>query len=292
MVTIQTVSDKSIHQPLGQQKYVAKMIEVQRGAVGTTDMGRKTAAFWRMENLSSTFLKNAKPGESLRDPYLPIEIRPISHCGMGIAAVEVASFQASRIVEVIESFSNPEYRLFAYEGSGAMLALYEPDMFHIGTRGFAFLGLLPLAALRRPDKEKFVQFFEPEIQRLIAHGYGRMLYFKSHSIASAIRAAQKTTSLQLHACIQGVAFAYSMVNNSDLGRVFRAGFNLKETAVGPAFRDGLIYALEFWEWMAPGFLPGFRPHTEFESELIQAASEEIARCRAEGPLAPFLVVHH
>ncbi|HYK91671.1 MAG TPA: hypothetical protein VE398_23085 [Acidobacteriota bacterium] len=292
MITIQTVSDKSIRLRLGQQKYLQKMKEIQRNATSTCDMGKKTASFWLMENLSAAFLKTAQPGESLRDPELPVEIRPISHCGMGIAAVEVAGFEPHRIIEVIDAFSDPEYRLFAYEGSGAMLALYEPDIFLLGTRGIAFLGLLSLAALRQPEKEKFVQYFEPEIQRLIAHGFGRMLYFKNHSIAGAICDAQRAAFLRTHACVQGVAFAYSMVNNSDLGRVFRAGYDLKDTPVGPAFREGLIYALEFWEWMAPGFLQWLKPRTAFESGLIESADEEIARCRACGPLAPFTVMPH
>ncbi len=290
MITIQTVSDKTIRQRLGQRKYIEKMMEVQRGAVATSDMAKKTASFWLMENLSATFLKTSRPGESLRDPELPIEIRPISHCGMGIAAVELADFQPSRIVEIIDTFSDPAYRLFAYEGAGAMLALYEPDFFLIGTRAFAFLGLLPLAALRQPDKAFFVHSFESEIQRLIAHGYGRMLYFKNHSIAGAIREAQKTNFLQEHACIQGIAFAYSMVNNSDLQRVFRAGFDLRGTPVGEAFAEGLIYALEFWEWMAPGFLPGLKPRVGFERELVQTADAEISRCRTAGHLQPFAVL--
>jgi hypothetical protein len=45
-------------------------------------MGLKTASFWRMENLSSAFLKNARPGQSLNDPGMPIAIRPIAHCGI------------------------------------------------------------------------------------------------------------------------------------------------------------------------------------------------------------------
>ena len=290
MITIQTVSDKSIRRRLGQRRYAQRMREIQSEAQQTSDMGRKTASFWLMENLSATFLKTAEPGESLHDPELPVEIRPISHCGMGIAAVEVADFQPARIAEVIDSFSNPDYRLFAYEGSGAMLALYEPGLFLAGTRTMACLGLLPLARLRRPDEVEFVRHFEPEIQRLIAHGYGRMLYFKNHGIAGAIIAAQKASFLQPHACVQGVAFAYSMVNNSDLGRVFSAGRQLTNTPVGAAFRDGLIYALEFWEWMAPGFLPSLKPATEFASGLIETAAAEIDRCRAAGPLAPFSVI--
>ena len=173
-----------------------------------------------------------------------------------------------------------------------MLALYEPGLFLLGARCLAHLGLLPLAPIRQPDKEMFARCFEPQIQRLIAHGYGRMLYFKNHSLAGALREAGKSTFFQTYPCVQGVAFAYSMVNNGDLTRVFRAGENFRGTPVGAAFREGLIYALEFWEWMAPGFLSSLALHTEFESELIQAATEEIGCCRVSGPLAPFAVLLH
>jgi len=265
------------------------MAEIQAAAARTRDMGEKTAAFWKMEHLSSAFLKQRQPGQSLRDASMPIEIRPIAHCGMGIAAVEVAEFQALPLSQIIDSFSDPEYRLFAYEGAGAMLALYEPDLFGLMTQVSRKLGLLPLAPLKRPDHHAFLRAYEPEVQRLIAHGYGRMLYFKNHSISSAVRDAQRAYYLQTRACVQGIAFAYSMVNNSDLISVFRAGEECSQGDLGAAFRDGLIYALEFWEWMAPGFLDGLAPRRHFEADLIRTAREALALARIRGALAPFSV---
>ncbi len=288
-VTIRSVSH-GIHQgPLTQSEFVAGMSSIHRDAVLSTDIGRKTSAFWKMENLASSFLKNAQPGQSLRDADLPIEIRPIAHCGMGIAAVEVADFKAQRITEVIESFSSPACRLFAYEGSGAMLALYEKDLFGLMSRACRMLGLLPLAALDRPDEREFLADFEPEIQRLIAHGYGRMLYFKHGNIAAAVEAAMTLPSLDASACVQGIAFAYAMVNNGDLQRVFKAGESLNAAEFSPAFENGLIYALEFWEWMAPGFLDQFAPKSTFGSYLTEVARREIEYCRRRGTLSPFIV---
>jgi hypothetical protein len=273
-----------------QKEYIEQMAEIQCRAVRTINMGQKTASFWRMENLSAAFLKNARPGQSLHDPALPVAIRPIAHCGMGIAALELANFKAARLREIIDSISDPEYRLFAYEGTGAMLALYEQDLFALMSRICAALGILPLARLDRPEDPKaFVGSFEPEIRRLIAHGYGRMLYFKNHTITSAIRAVWRADYLQPEPCVQGIAFAYSMVNNSDLHRVLRAGENLKTTQVGPQFAEGLVYAMEFWEWMAPGFLEQFQATTDFERSLVAAARRGVEAGRARGPLAPFAV---
>jgi hypothetical protein len=271
------------------EEYAADMGSIQREAEGTRDMGRKTAAFWRMENLSAEFLKRRRAGDSLYGARLPLEIRPIAHCGMGIAAVEVGEFDASKITEVIESFSDPHHRLFAYEGAGAMLSLYERDMFGLMTRGFGLLGLLPLAPLRLPDRRRFVQFFEPEIQRLIAHGYGRMLYFKNHGIDGALRAATRADDLDGSAMAQGIAFACSMVNNNDLRRVFQAAERMDQHPHGPGFKVGLVYALEFWEWMAPGFLRLLRPRSALEQQLFAAAGGEIENCRRDGLLAAFKV---
>jgi hypothetical protein len=273
--------------PLSQEAYRAKMTEFQRTAVTSTEMGVKTAAFWKMENLSVAFLRNATPGQSLNDPKMPVEVRPIAHCGMGIAAVEVSGFQAARLMQIIDGFSDPEYRLFAYEGAGAMMSLYQSDWFGFVARGFNRLGVLQMASLTRPDDLAFLRAFDPEIKRLIAHGYGRMVYFKTHNIATAIHEARRSQAYLFDACVQGIAFAYSMVNNSDLHRVFRAGRSLIHSEMGQAFSAGLIYAIEFWEWMAPGFIDKFEIRESFETSLFQAARDGIAASRARGPLLPF-----
>ncbi len=288
MITIRAVSAAHFTEPLGQEDYLQKMKQIQGEAV-RAPMPVKTAAFWKMENLSSAFLKNARPGQSLNDPRMTVEVRPISHCGMGIAAVELTEFDAARLTDTLESFSNPEYRLFAYEGAGAMMALYQPDLFGAMAKGFGALGVLPMAPIKCPDNAKFIRSFDPEIRRLIAHGYGRMLYFKSHNIATAIRAARRATACQFEPCVQGVAFAYSMVNNSDLHRVFGAGRELRDRELRPAFIAGLVYAIEFWEWMAPGFIDGFAEADAFEASLFSAARQSVTASRARGPLLPFAV---
>ena len=287
MITIRTVSATDFTAPLSQEAYLAEMAAIQSAAVESAEMGAKTAAFWKMENLSAAFLKNSTPGQSLNDPRMPVEIRPISHCGMGIAAVEVSGFQANRLAQIIDGFSNPEYRLFAYEGAGAMMSLYQPDWFGFVARCFSLLGILPMASLSKPDDLAFLQAFDPEIQRLIAHGYGRMLYFKNHNIAAAISAARRSRAYRFDACVQGIAFAYSMVNNGDLHRVFRAGRNRLHAEAGRAFCDGLTYAIEFWEWMAPGFISSFKPMDAFERALLKAARDGVAASRERGPLLPF-----
>ncbi|MGI8785757.1 MAG: hypothetical protein ACR2L2_19150 [Acidobacteriota bacterium] len=289
LITIRTVSGAAVAGPMAQADYVSRMSTIQQQAQRTSDMAEKTASFWKMENLSSTFLKQAQPGQSLADPALPLAIRPIAHCGMGIAAVELAAFDPQRLKSIIDSFSSPDHRLFAYEGAGAMLALYEPDFFGTVTRGFSLLGLLPMSRLRLPEVSAFLQAFPQEIQLLVAHGYGRMLYFKNHNIDAAIRRAVRARVFDTGSCVQGIAFAYAMVNNSDLDRVLGAGRRIDEPLLKESFENGLVYALEFWEWMAPGFLAALRPSNPYAGVLARRAQADIDMARAGGTLAAFRV---
>lgn len=287
-ITIRTVSSGDSRGFFSQQEFIEHVSAVQRQAAASASLEEKTAAFWRMENLSAAFLKTAQPGNSLNDPSLPVEIRPICHCGMGVAAVEVGGFEARSISQVIDRFSNPQYRLFSYESIGAMLAVYEPDLFGLATRLLGSLGLVPLPSLRRPAPERFVAQFPPDIRRLIAHGYGRLTYFKSPTLKAALRRVTATGLFPHDPCLQGIAFAYAMVNTRDLYNVLETR-PLADPAGRTAFRSGLIYALEFWEWMAPGFLDLVKPREDEPRALVEEARRQIERCRARGYLEPFWV---
>jgi hypothetical protein len=289
MTTFRYVSAAEFRQPMSQQEFVDKMSAIQCRAVGTPDMMVKTTGFWAMENLGATFVRHARSGHTFNDPHLPVEVRPIAHCGMGVGAVEVSDFEPGKLVSLIESMSNPEYKMFGYENVGSMLGVYEPDLFTTMAKGFSLLGLLPIAPLHWPEPDVYLRAFEPEVRRLISHGYGRMVYFKGHSIASAIRTAAQSKGFDFGACVQGIAFAYSMANNSDLHRVWRAGEIMDGLAEGRFFNDGLIFAMEFWEWMSPGTLDTFAPRTAHAAALIAAARQGVAMGRRSGALPAFAV---
>jgi hypothetical protein len=288
MITMRAVSRQETQGRLAAPEFAARISTVQRRAQTTADMAVKTAAFWAMENLAATFLRQHEDAADFRAPALPLETRPIVHCGMGIAAVEVAQFRPERLAALIETVSNPDYRLFAYEGAGAMLAVYENDWFGLVARGVSALGLMHMAPMSRPEPEQFLRFFQPDIQKLMAHGYGRLLYFKSHDIGSAIRAAERRDYFDLGNCVQGIAFAYAMVNNSDLGRVFAAPAAVADGRLRAAFENGLVYALQFWEWMAPGFLRQFVLSTQAGS-LGDRAVLAMSESRLRGVLPAFSV---
>ncbi|HWP85285.1 MAG TPA: hypothetical protein VNN17_08855, partial [Terriglobia bacterium] len=180
----------------------------------------------------------------------------------------------------IESLAHPDYRLFAYESAGAMLGAYEVPV------PKRLLGLKPLA---RPRPEEFLRAFPSEIQRLIAVGYGRILYFNSGTVASALGRIAQRPFLDAPAAVLGVAFACAMINHRDFWRVLEVNGQFADPRWAAAYREGLIYALEFWEWETPGFLQSLRPAGPRSAELIAVAQREIDACRSRGWLNAFLV---
>ena len=279
-VTFQEVSSSKGAGPYSQEEFLARWSAIQNTAWRSKSPREMTIAFWKMESLGSAYGEAPPPGSTLSDPRLPTEIRPIAHTGLGVAAVEVGCFDPGRISERIDSLADPNFRLFAYESLGAMLGAYEVPL------PKSLVGLKPL---RRPEPRAFISYFEPEIQRLISVGYGRILYFNSLDTTQAIRRIGDRPFLEPFAAVQGVAFAYAMVNHLDFWVVLDTDGEFADPRLRIAFRSGLIYALEFWEWEAPGFLRSLHPPSRRSAELIRVAQMEIDACRARGRLNAFLV---
>jgi hypothetical protein len=280
LLAFRTVSQKTMDGQLSQEDYIARWFAEQKTAEQSKETAVMTAGLWRMESLGVTYARQTPAGKTLNDPTLPLACRPIVHVGMGAGSVEVSNFDPNKITETIESLSNPSFHLFPYESLGAMLGIYEKSLPRI------MLGLKPL---NRPEPQGFIKCFSAEIQRLISHGYGRLLYFNSMNIAVTVRNIAARPFLQAPAAIQGMAFAYTMVNNADLWTVLETGTGFEEPKLKVAFRNGLIYGLEFWEWESPGFLRTLKPPNRNGAELIDIAQQEIDISRARGFLAPFWV---
>jgi hypothetical protein len=280
LLAFQTVSQKKMERQLSQEEYILRWSAEQKLAQQGADAAARTAGLWHMESLGVTYAKQPPPGKTLNDATLPVECRPIVHVGMGAGSVEVANFNPAKITAMIESLSNPSFRLFPYESLGAMLGVYERSLPRI------MLGLKPL---NRPEPQGFIRTFDPEIQRLISHGYGRLLYFNSLDIAATVRNIAARPFLQAPAAVQGMAFGYTMVNNADLWIVLGTGAGFEDPELRAAFRNGLIYGLEFWEWETPGFLETLKPPDKNSAALIDIALGDIQVSRARGFLAPFWV---
>jgi hypothetical protein len=239
-----------------------------------------TRGFWKMESLGAAFGRNPPSGKTLNDPRLPVEVRPITHNGMGVGVVEACGFHPEKIVGSIESLSHPDYRWFAYESIGAMLGVYEVPF------PKRLIGLQPH---RRPEPGSFARAFSPEIQRLISSGYGRITYFNSVDLSAAVRKVASQPFLQLPTAVQGIAFAYAMVNHIDFWRVLETGDGFEDPELRAAFRNGLIYALKYWEWETPGFLRSLEPRSARSADSIAAAQREIVASLARGYLGAFIV---
>jgi hypothetical protein len=280
MVAFQTVKQDKMVALLTPEELMERIAATRREAEGESGVAAKTKALWKMESLGVTIGRVAGSGDSLSNAKLPEQACPISHVGMGGAAVEVSNFDAAKITRMIDSLARPEYRLFSYEQIGAMLGVYEKSVPRL---------MLGLKALNRPEDAPFIASFPMEVQRLISHGFGRLLYFNSKNLDEALRNIKARTFLDTAAAVQGMAFGYTMVNHEDLSTVLATGGSLMDGKLIAAFQAGLIYALMFWEWCWPGFLNTLTPPHAQAGKLIAAAQREIADAKQVGALPPFKV---
>ena len=278
--TIRSVSRRALR--LDADQFVETLVSIQSSAVASPDPLYKTRCFWKMEKTSAEFVKTGESTLGLRDGRLPREVQPIAHCGMGIGAVEMLGFEPEPLLEVIERFSHPDYRPFAWESIGAMLGVYEPGPFLRLARGMRRIGLIPMADLSRPELHAYVDRFAPDRRDLLAHGFGRLAYFRNHSVEAAIRAIRATSVMDYASCVRGVAFAMAMVNSRDVEAVIAHDYDWKERETRAGFEAGLVYALVFWDWMSPGFLEKVEPRTGVAQRRLEAARQEIASSRSRG----------
>ncbi len=289
MVTFRFISSDDCRRPLSPEGFVARMSEIQRRAAASSNLHEKTVALWRMENISAAFLRNSLPDYNLNSPGFPKEIQAISHCGIGISAVEMSAFDAVHVSRLIDSFSHPAYRLFAYENIGAMLGLYEPDAFSFMAGGLARAGILPMVSLRSPKPSDYLSAFPEETRHLISHGYGRMMYFKETTLAGAIARIRTHPEFDFGAGLMGMAFGSSMVNSRDIQGLWRVAEKIPDAFVQRNFVNGLVFALQFWEWMAPATLATLSPHSEFALRMVERAREGVKAGHACGALQAFKV---
>jgi hypothetical protein len=265
---------------LSQEEFLARWAAIHQRALRTKDLRNMTRGFWKMESLGAAYADNPPLGCTLSDPRLPVEILPIVHTGMGVAAVERGRFEPDAISEIIDSLAHPGYRMFAYESIGAMLGAYEVPF------PKRLVGLKPL---RRPDPGTFIRQFPSEIQWQISSGYGRLLFFNGVTVTAAFRMAARRPYLDPAAAIQGIAFACAMINHVDFWRIMETPGRFANSDTERYYRNGLIYALEFWEWETPGFLGQLNAVGSRSAELIAMAQRQIDLCRSRGTLNSFFV---
>jgi hypothetical protein len=290
---VKVVSSGAVNRPIPQAEFGDTLRRYQRqAATVNASMPEVVTGLWRSEGLSTTFGKYRLPENTLNDPAVPRESLPIAHVGYGAASTEFSRFDIRLLHEIVATKSHPDFRGFATEGIGSILRIYEPGIFKFMCGA---LGLIPKGAPPGPDKSGFfADFFagwSAEEQRLIVHGYGRLVAFSKISIYKAIEEAMALPPACVCSCVQGAAFAFAMMNSQEMPRLLARSDIGYPADIRAAFQDGMTYAMIFCEWFAPGFLAAWTPRHPLEATLIDRARQEDRLNQTRGFPLPFALEH-
>ena len=286
---IRTVSAGAVNRQILQEEFRVRCRHYQReAALRCVAMPPVVDGLWKTEGLATTFGKYRMDGNTLQDASLIREVMGIVHVGYGAATTELVHFDAERLRETFADRCDPLYVPCAIEGIGSILRIYERRAFR---KMCGLLGLIPRSAPPGPEAEgffaRFLGAFSEDEQRLITHGYGRLLAFSHFGLAPALAEAQKLPEGRVAPCVQGVAFAFAMMNSSDMGSILAESALAGPEPVRRAFQKGLVYALVFCEWFTPGFLEAWRPVSSLEEKLVSRARREAGRNLRRGWLMAF-----
>jgi hypothetical protein len=285
---VRTVSSGAVHRPVPQGELVDTLAEYQRdAATNPSDLQNIVIGLWKSEGFSTTVGKYLLPENRLSDPRIPRQALPIAHVGFGSGSTEALVFDVAALRTLIGERAAREYQEFSYEGIGAILRIYERGFFKVMSGA---LGLIRLDAPDGPDPTDFfasyLAQFPPAIQRLIAHGYGRIIAFSNMNIYKALEEITTLPPERVESGAHGAGFAFAIMNSEDLPRMLEQSAIPFDTAMRAGFQNGLVYSLVFFDWYVPGLLESWRPAGPLEAELVELARHEAALSRQRGfPLA-------
>ncbi len=286
---VRTVASGAPGRPVAQDELVKLLIDHHTEAsTGAADRERAVTGLWKSEGLSTTVGKHLLPENTLRDPRLPRETLPIAHVGFGSGSTEAAVFDYAKLATLFSERCHPDYLDFSYEGIGAILRIYERGFFKVMSGA---LGLIRLDSPDGPNPAGFfadyIAQFTPERQRLIAHGYGRIVAFSNMNIFSAIEEATTFPAERIEPAVHGCGFAFAFMNSADLPRILDNSAIPFDASIRTAFQNGLVYSLVFFDWYTPGLLASWQPQGRIESDLIDLARREAAAASERGYLRAF-----
>ena len=286
---VRTVASGALSREIPQSEFVQRLTEYHRESTGGAVEREKTVVgLWKSEGLSTSVGKHSLPENNLADPKLPPNVLPIAHVGFGSGSTEKMVFDVDKVNAFFAAKCHPDFIGFSYEGIGAILRLYERGFFKVMSGS---LGLIPLDAPDGPNPDGFfasyLQQYPPDIQRLITHGYGRIVAFSNMDIYSAIGQATAFPAERVEPAVHGCAFAFAFMNSADLPRILENSTIPFDASVRAAFQNGLIYSLVFFDWYAPGLLANWKAAGPLESTLIDHARREAESSRTRGYLLPF-----
>ena len=243
-------------EPEQPQDLLSAMGRIEQSARCAGTLASTVSATWAMEHRAfSYFVRGGAPGV-LRSPASGRAGRLVLHVGFGMAAVLQAGFDGRRCRKLISTWADPVFRGYAFESAGGMLTLAEGDWIHRMIDLAARLGWIHWRRGRPTSLEAFLGAFPAPVRGLLAHGYGRLTYFKSHRLADAFRSIGERESIAAAAAARGVVAAYLMLNNAELGTALALARGTATDRLWRAYGDGRQNVLALLEWMYPGCLNG------------------------------------
>ncbi len=290
---VRTVASGALSRPIPQDEVVERLMAYHAESTGgAVEREKSVTGLWKSEGLATSIGKHLLQENTLADPRLAKNVLPIAHVGFGSGSTEAMVFDVPKLKALFADRCDANHLGFAYEGIGAILRIYERGFFKVMSGS---LGLIPLDAPDGPNPEGFfaeyLAQYPADMQRLIAHGYGRLVAFSNIDIYTAIQEATAFPAHRHEPIVHGAGFAFVMMNSADLPRILENSAVPFDAPIRAAFQNGLIYALVFFDWYAPGLLAGWTPAGPLESELIEHARREAASSQRRGYLLPFHLEH-
>jgi len=285
---VKTVASGAVDRGVTQAELVERLTQYQTDSIGRpVERAKAVVGLWKSEGLSTSVGKHLLAENSLADPKLPREVLPIAHVGFGSGSTEEMVFDVAKLNALFADRCAPDYLGFAYEGIGAILRIYERGFFKVMSGA---LGLIRLDAPDGPNTAglfaDYLKQYPIDTQRLIVHGYGRLVAFSNMNIYKAIEEITSYPADRVEPAVHGAAFAFAMMNSADMPDVLEQSAIPFDRSVRAAFQNGLIYSQVFFDWYLPGLLEDWQPKGALEGELIEHARREAASARKRGyPLA-------
>ncbi len=240
MRPLMVIANRRLRGPFDQPTFIHAARTLQETALSSDSIKEKTVALWQMERLGFAHSRFEGVGNILSDPAIPREVLPIAHVGLGAAAMEVSQFARDKALTFLDERAHPAYRMFALEMLGCLWAVHEQAPFRLM---FQLVSRSKIRSFEVPAWDAFTEQFTREEQRVIAHGVGRTLYFRSFSLGAALDEAISRSSLDSGAAAQGIAFAYSLVNYNDMAKTLGLGGEIENGEARQGFSNGLVMRL-------------------------------------------------
>lgn len=248
--------------------YLEAVRVLERESKNWTNAIDRAAGLWYLERLIRESRVFENGSFLLKEPAIE-RFKPILHVGWGMDVLSETGFDFQRFSKVIRDSADSRYRLLALEPIGVVyLAGQQP----LKSR---FIGINVPAVPGPGSLRDFFDHFDDAETQMISHGYGRGMYFKVYSLYSALRKARECpVFFESLYVIQGIAFAYTMVNIAHIDKIFLTADKLSAGNFGPEetmhFHEGITVALSFLEWNFPGFL-----NTIEESKYTRLATGKV-----------------